>query len=56
VIVGLLPSLLSVSCGHLILSGILETQVEDVKVALQQSGVSMLTEMMKDGEWVALVV
>ena len=56
VITRLLPSLLSVSCGHLILSGILETQVEDVKVALQQSGVSTLTETMQDGEWVALVV
>jgi len=56
VITRLLPSLLSVSCGHLILSGILETQVEDVKVALQQRGVSTFTETMQDGEWVALVV
>jgi len=56
VITRLLPSLLSVSCGHLILSGILETQVDDVKVALQQRGVSTFTETMQDGEWVALVV
>jgi ribosomal protein L11 methyltransferase len=56
VIVGLLPSLLSVTCGHLILSGILETQVENVRVGLQDAGISSLTGLMQDGEWVALVV
>jgi len=56
VIVPLIPSLLSVTCGHLILSGILETQVEHVRLGLQDAGVSSLTELMHDGEWVALVV
>jgi ribosomal protein L11 methyltransferase len=56
VIVPLLSSLLSVTCGHLILSGILDTQVDAVKTSLQQYGVSRLTEELHDGEWVALVV
>ena len=56
VIVPMLPSLLSVTCGRLILSGILATQVEAVKAGLQESGVSTPSEIMQDGEWVALVI
>jgi ribosomal protein L11 methyltransferase len=56
VIVPLLTSLLSVTCGHLILSGILDIQADSVKVSLQQSGVSTITEELQDGEWVALIV
>ncbi|HEY6230962.1 MAG TPA: 50S ribosomal protein L11 methyltransferase [Pyrinomonadaceae bacterium] len=56
VIVGLLPSLLSVTCGNLILSGILETQVEEVKDRLRECGVSTVIEQMQAGEWLALVV
>jgi ribosomal protein L11 methyltransferase len=56
VIVPLLPALLSVTCGHLILSGILDTQAETVRAGLLECGVSEPCETMQDGEWVALVV
>ena len=56
VIVALLPSLLSVTCGQLILSGILDSQVDAVKVRLQESGVSTVTHLIRDGEWVAVIV
>jgi ribosomal protein L11 methyltransferase len=52
----LLPLLLTVTCGHMILSGILDTQVDLIKVSLQRSGVSTLTDVIQDGEWVAIVV
>ena len=55
VILPLLPALLNVTCGHLVLSGILETQVEIIREALQNQGVSdFKTE--QDGEWVAIIV
>jgi ribosomal protein L11 methyltransferase len=56
VIVPLLPALLGATCGQLILSGILETQVEFVSNALHQNGVDSLLEVNQDGEWVAIVV
>lgn len=56
VIAPLLPLLLTVTCGHLILSGILDTQVDLVRVSLQKSGVSTFTDVIQDGEWVAIVV
>ena len=55
VIVGLMPSLVSLACGKLILSGILETQVEMVQAALLACGVSEF-EIQQDGEWVALII
>lgn len=56
VIVPLLPSLVSLTCWHLILSGILDTQIETVSAGLLECGVSEPCEIIKDGEWVALVV
>lgn len=56
VIAPLVPSLLSVTCGRLILSGILDTQAEALKARLQECGVSAPIETMQDGEWIALVV
>jgi ribosomal protein L11 methyltransferase len=56
VIVTMLPSLLSVSCGRLILSGILDTQLEAVKTRLQECGVTAWSETLHDGEWVAIIV
>jgi ribosomal protein L11 methyltransferase len=56
VIAPLLPSLISVTCGHLILSGILDTQAEELRARLLECGVSEPSEIMQDGEWVALVV
>jgi ribosomal protein L11 methyltransferase len=55
VIVRLLPSLVSLTCGKLVLSGILETQIELVQAALLACGVSEF-EIEQDGEWVALIV
>jgi ribosomal protein L11 methyltransferase len=50
VILQLLPNLISLTCGKLILSGILETQLEQIVNALPE------TEITQDGEWVAIVV
>lgn len=55
VIVRMLRTLVSLTCGKLILSGILETQVEMVQQALQECGVSD-AEIAQDGEWVSLII
>jgi ribosomal protein L11 methyltransferase len=55
VIVGMLRTLVSLTCGKLILSGILETQIEMVQAGLQDCGVSDF-EIAQDGEWVALII
>ena len=55
VITQILPLLVSVTCGKLILSGILETQVEMVQAALHDNGIDEF-EIEQDGEWVALIV
>jgi ribosomal protein L11 methyltransferase len=54
-IASILPSLLSVTCGHLILSGILDTQAEAIKARLLECGGSAPFEIIQDGEWIALV-
>ena len=56
VIAAMLPSLISVTCGHLVLSGILETQSEALRARMLECGVSDPCETMKDGEWLAMVV
>ena len=55
VIVGIARTLVSLTCGKLILSGILETQVDMVQAALRDCGI-MEVEIEQDGEWVALIV
>jgi ribosomal protein L11 methyltransferase len=55
VIVELLPSLLGATCGRLVLSGILDSQVEMVRLRLFELGATVL-ETDQDDEWVALVV
>ena len=55
VIVQLARTLVSLTCGKLILSGILETQVEMVQAALHDGGITEV-EIEQDGEWVALIV
>jgi ribosomal protein L11 methyltransferase len=55
VITQILPSLVGVTCGKLILSGILETQVEMVQTGLHDNGIDAF-ELEQDGEWVALIV
>ena len=56
VIAAMLPSLISVTCGHLVLSGILDTQSEALRARMLECGVSDPCETMKDGEWLAMVV
>lgn len=55
VIVELLPQLLSATCGRMVLSGILDSQVESVQSRLIELGVDNF-EIDRDGEWVALVI
>lgn len=55
VIVQILPSLVSLTCGKLILSGILDTQIELVQAGLHDNGIDDV-EIEQDGEWVALIV
>jgi ribosomal protein L11 methyltransferase len=55
VIVELLPLLLDITCGRLVLSGILDSQVELVQTRLLQFSASIL-EMEIDGDWVAMVI
>lgn len=55
VITQILPSIVGVTCGKLILSGILETQVEMVQASLHNNGIDDF-ELEQDGEWVALVI
>ena len=52
----LLPSLLAVSCGRLILSGILDSQLEIMKARLLECGVGPPFEIIQDGEWIALII
>lgn len=55
VIADLLPLMLGATCGRLILSGILDSQVDLVTARLLELGASIL-ELEKDGEWCALVI
>jgi ribosomal protein L11 methyltransferase len=52
----LLPALVGASCGRLVLSGILDSQVDVIVDQLHDLGNSGNLVMMQDGEWVALVV
>ncbi len=49
----LLPALVNSTCGHLILSGILDTQTAQVTTRLRELGVADY-EIVSDGEWVAI--
>ncbi len=55
VITGIMPTLVGVTCGKLILSGILETQLEMVQTSLHENGIDEF-EITQDGEWIALIV
>ncbi|MEO7971347.1 MAG: 50S ribosomal protein L11 methyltransferase [bacterium] len=56
VISSLLAQLIGATCGRLVLSGILDVQLQDVRTRLHEFGVSEPLEIMSDGEWVALIV
>jgi len=55
VITSIMPALVGVTCGKLILSGILETQLDMVQAALHESGIDDF-QITQDGEWIALIV
>ena len=55
VIVELLPSLIGATCGRLVLSGILDAQVDLVRARLAELGIVDFA-IDADGEWVALVI
>ena len=55
VILLLLPALTAATCGRLILSGILDTQAEQVWARLLELGAEDC-EVTRDGEWVAITV
>jgi ribosomal protein L11 methyltransferase len=52
----ILPQLIGATCGRLVLSGILDVQLEAVRARLHKCGVSEPLEIMSDGEWVAVIV
>jgi ribosomal protein L11 methyltransferase len=55
VITSIMPALVGVTCGKLILSGILETQLEMVQASLHDRGIDQF-EVAQDGEWMAVIV
>lgn len=55
-ILKLLPQLLSATCGRLILSGILSTQLDVVTQALQTHGIASPVDVIVDGEWACVIV
>ena len=55
VIVALLPALIGATCGRLVLSGILDSQIEMVRSRLLELGLVGF-EIDQDGEWVAIVI
>lgn len=55
VIVDRLPALVVLTCGRVILSGILETQIDTVIERLAELGVTEV-EIMQEGEWIAIIV
>lgn len=56
VILTMLPALISATCGQLILSGILDHQVEAVCAALRDAGITQQPEVSTAGEWACIVV
>ena len=56
VIMPLLPALINATCRRLILSGILDSQIELVRSRLQELGIAEPLEVATDGEWVAVIV
>ncbi len=56
VIVELLPALLGVTCGRLVLSGILASQMMTVIERLRECGAPHPVELTQDGEWSAVII
>lgn len=55
VISSLLPTLVALTCGRLVLSGILETQIQPIIDSLATLAITDV-EITQDGEWVAITV
>ena len=55
-IIELLPVLIGAACGRLVLSGLLDSQLELLREKLEDHGISELIEVSQDGEWIAVVV
>ncbi|HEY2962483.1 MAG TPA: 50S ribosomal protein L11 methyltransferase [Pyrinomonadaceae bacterium] len=55
VIMSVLPGLVALTCGRLVLGGILETQIEAIIDGLARLAISEV-EITQEGEWVAIVV
>jgi ribosomal protein L11 methyltransferase len=55
VIAPMLPTLVALSCGRLVLSGILETQIDGIVEQLGQLAITDV-DTARDGEWVAIIV
>lgn len=51
----ILPTLVALSCGRLVLSGILETQIEAITDQLARLAITD-AEITREGEWVAIIV
>ncbi|HEX5833524.1 MAG TPA: 50S ribosomal protein L11 methyltransferase, partial [Pyrinomonadaceae bacterium] len=51
----LLPTLVALSCGRLVLSGILDSQAQSIIDQLAQLAITD-AEITRDGEWVAIIV
>ena len=56
VIIDLMPTLLAVTCGRLVLSGILQSQINAVLDRIRESGGPEPVEITNDGEWSAIVL
>lgn len=52
----LLPVLIATTCGKLILSGLLETQVDEVVVSLRELGLTQQFDITTSVEWACVVV
>ena len=55
-IIELLPLLLGATCGRLILSGILNDQIDSVRLRINELGLALPCEIASDGEWAAIIV
>jgi ribosomal protein L11 methyltransferase len=55
VITRMMRALVGVTCGKLIVSGILDTQLEMVQASLHENGIDDF-EITQDGEWIALII
>jgi len=56
VISSILPQLRDATCGRLVLSGILDVQLDVVRARLHECGMPEPIEIMRDGEWIAIIV